>query len=119
VRRRASGRSGTWIIRAVYQEFSNSLSFPVRASDGFDAEDLDSFAVDIAERTGRSLKNTEANPMFGRVRTVHDLIMFLHHQPALERSRLLEETQPAAAARRPARLSGDPSGLGSTGRRAR
>ena len=75
----------TWIIRAVYQELSEQ--FPIRASDRLendlhiDGEDLDDTCRLIARRSGRSLQRWEDNPLFGSVRTVRDLVLFLHHQP--------------------------------------
>ena len=74
----------TWIIRAVYEEFSGQ--FPVRASDDLKhdlriaGDDLDYIGVRLAQRTGRSLERSEDNPMFGNVRTLRDLVMFLDHQ---------------------------------------
>jgi hypothetical protein len=75
----------TWIIRAVYEEFSGA--FPLRPSDRFkedlrtDGEELDFGAMDIARRIGRSLDGYERNPMFGKIDTACDLVMFFHHQP--------------------------------------
>jgi len=78
-------RVDTWIIRAVYEEFSGR--FPLRASDNIeqdlriDGDDLDDMVGHIAQRIGRSLERCENNPMFGKVRTLRDLVIFLHHQP--------------------------------------
>jgi hypothetical protein len=77
----------TWIIRAVYEEFAGA--FPLRASDRFkedlrtDSDDLDFGVIHIARRTGRSLDEYERNPMFGKIDTLRDLVMFFHHQPLL------------------------------------
>jgi hypothetical protein len=77
----------TWIIRAVYEQYSGR--FPLRPSDrleedlGIDGEDLLFDARDIAQRTGRSLDECESNPMFGNVKTLRDMVMFFHHQPLL------------------------------------
>lgn len=68
-----------WVVRAVYEHYSES--FPVRAEDVLDAEEMDFAAMEIAERTGRSLDQVERNPRFGRVRTAGDLVRFLSHQP--------------------------------------
>ncbi len=76
----------TWIIRAVYEEATSLLSYPIRASDlvdHMDSEDLDELAADAATRSGRSLDDTESNPWYGWVMTYHDLILFLNHQPLL------------------------------------
>jgi hypothetical protein len=80
-------RIDTWIIRAVYEEFSGA--FPLRSSDRFnedlriDGEDLEDGAIRIAQRTGRALDGYERNPMFGKVKTLRDMVMFFHHQPLL------------------------------------
>jgi len=78
----------TWIVRAVYEEFSY-VQFPLRSTDRFhedleiDDEDLYYCAEDIAERAGIDIENTENNPYFDKVQTLGDLVMFLHHQPKL------------------------------------
>jgi hypothetical protein len=47
-----------------------------------DADDLDMDLVPhIAERAGRSLNDTRRNPLYGKVRTVRDLVAFLEAQP--------------------------------------
>lgn len=83
----------TWVIRAVYEQLQANVAsslpnFPLRAADRlsrpliFDQDDLDMAIVpEIAERTGRSLDGLEANPYFGRVQTVHDLVLFFNAQP--------------------------------------
>jgi hypothetical protein len=83
----------TWVVRAVYEQLQGHLrhvhpSFPVRANDRLkedlllDDEDLDMDIVqEIEHRTGRSLACGAANPYFGRVRTVRDLVLFFQHQP--------------------------------------
>lgn len=77
----------TWILRAVYEELSETG--PVRASDHFERDlemfddDLDLVCEAIAKRCGRSLQFAEKNPHIGNVKTVADLILFLHHQPRL------------------------------------
>jgi hypothetical protein len=95
----------TWIVRAVYEEIQEHLasecsSFPLRWTDRLkedlriDPDALDEeLAIDVAERTGRDLKNTEANPLFGKVETVRDLAFFFHAQPKRP-----EETRQVAAA---------------------
>ncbi len=78
-----------WVVRAVYEEFSES--YPIRAEDSFrddlrtDEEDLEDSIEAIAQRIGRSLDNTEANLVWGRVEnvTVGDLVLFLNAQPKL------------------------------------
>ncbi|OGA87485.1 MAG: hypothetical protein A2Z90_11110 [Burkholderiales bacterium GWA2_64_37] len=83
----------TWIVRAVYEQVQGQLkhvhpAFPVRASDRLkedlhlDDDDLDmDLAVQVEQRTGRSLDETKANPLFGKVKTVRDLVLFFHAQP--------------------------------------
>jgi len=82
----------TWVIRAVYEQLQEYLApiqpaFPVRGSDRLvkglleDPDDLDlSLINEIAERTGRSLDNAENNPLFGKVLTVEDLVLFFNAQ---------------------------------------
>lgn len=81
----------TWILRAVYetlQEFLAAPHFPLRASDrlsddlAFDADDLDELADEIAERSGRTLENAEYNPLYSKVESVRDLVLFFTFQPA-------------------------------------
>lgn len=85
----------TWIVRAVYEEIQDHLSpafptFPVRWTDRL-VEDLridpdamdEELAMDISERTGRDLRNSDANPLFGKVKTVRDLVLFFHAQPKI------------------------------------
>ena len=82
----------TWIIRAVYEQLQGKLShvhpaFPVRANDLL-KEDLllddDELDIDLAQevemRTARSLDKSAANPYFGKVRTVRDLVFFFQNQ---------------------------------------
>jgi hypothetical protein len=83
----------TWIVRAVYERIQDQLqyahpAFPVRASDNLkddlflDEDDLDlDLALDVEQRTGRSLDGSRSNPYFGRVKTVRDLVMFFEAQP--------------------------------------
>ncbi len=83
----------TWVVRAVYEQLQNYLAsdqpaFPVRSSDRLvkglleDPDDLDlSLVNEIAERTGRSLEGAESNPLFGKVHTVCDLVLFFNAQP--------------------------------------
>jgi hypothetical protein len=81
----------TWVIRAVYEELQPYCrfgrgDFPLRPTDrlvediGVD-EDLDQVAEDIAYRTGRSLSGFANNPLYGKVQTASDLVMFFVHQP--------------------------------------
>ena len=47
---------------------------------GFDWEDLEDVAEIAAERAGYSLENLDANPYYGSVETLGDLIKCLHAQ---------------------------------------
>jgi hypothetical protein len=94
----------TWIVRAVYEEIQEHLDadcakFPLRWTDRLkedlriDPDALDEeLALDIAQRTGRSLEGTERNPLFGEVKTVRDLVLFFQAQPRLPES----EAQPSS-----------------------
>jgi hypothetical protein len=78
----------TWVIRAVYEQLQQQLrwvcpEFPVRATDRLiedlmlDPDDIDMDVLsDVAERTGRSIRSTKANPFYGGVKTAHDLVAF-------------------------------------------
>ncbi|CAN5863194.1 hypothetical protein BH11PSE12_BH11PSE12_05960 [soil metagenome] len=82
----------TWIVRAVYEQIQGQLkhihpAFPVRASDRLkedlrlDDDDLDmDIAMQVEQRTGRSLDQTKANPLLGKVKTVRDLVLFFQAQ---------------------------------------
>jgi hypothetical protein len=88
-------KTDTWILRAVYEEMSKYCQvknrfIPIRPEDRWkedlkiDAEDLGmDLLPDIADRSGRSLKNTNLNPYYSKVKTVQDLVNFLEHQPKL------------------------------------
>ena len=83
-----------WIIRATYEQVQDYLGsdrlIPIISSDKLeedlliDEEDLSLDLVEeIAERTGRSLDNSESNPYAGKVVTVSDLVHFFNNQPKL------------------------------------
>ena len=47
-----------------------------------DMEDLEmDLAVQISQRTGRSLTDSVANPYYEKIRTVGDLVLFFNAQP--------------------------------------
>jgi hypothetical protein len=82
----------TWVIRAVYEQLQEYLGgdppVPIRATDRLkddlpvDMEDVEmDLAFQISQRTGRSLRNTIANPYYARVKTVEDLVLFFNAQP--------------------------------------
>ena len=83
----------TWVVRAVYEQVQTYLgtefqSFPLRWNDSFekdlkiDIEDVgDIIAPEVAERTGRTSSETSGNPMYAKVSTVGDLVLFFCAQP--------------------------------------
>jgi hypothetical protein len=77
----------TWVVRAVFEELSSRVRVPIRPTDDLkkdlkiDPDDLDETAFEIARRAGRSMGDTKNNPMFDRVITVADIIVFFEHQP--------------------------------------
>jgi hypothetical protein len=87
-----------WVIRAVWDALLPYRSFrggvaPLRATDRLesfmDTDDLDmgDGLKELAARTGRTLEDLPANPLYGRVVTVADLVAFIGHQPHVERSK--------------------------------
>ncbi len=60
-----------------------------------DDEELEFSANHIARRARRSLEGYDRNPMYGKIKTLHDLVMFFHHQPPGER--VFEVTNRVAA----------------------
>jgi len=85
----------TWVIRAAYEVLQQELThmapaFPVQATDRledllFDSDDLDMAIVpEISRRSRRSLEHTEANPLYGKVQSVADLVMFFNQQPTMD-----------------------------------
>jgi hypothetical protein len=77
----------TRIIRATYEELKNYYStdtsgFPIRDTDSFekglkvDGGDLDDIAIEIARRAQRSMENAKQNPLYGKVKTVSNLVLF-------------------------------------------
>lgn len=82
----------TWVIRATYEQIQAALptehKIPIKGSDHlietlkFDEDDVDLDLVEeIAQRTGRSLENFEANPYYGKVTTAENLVLFFNQQP--------------------------------------
>jgi hypothetical protein len=83
----------TWVIRAVYENLQAQLehvcpAFPIRAHDRLkedlrlDPDDIDlDLLEEVEQRTKRSLTNVQANPYYGRVETVNDLVLFFQAQP--------------------------------------
>lgn len=76
----------TWIIRAVYEELFNYNGYSPRLDDRLaeiceSGDDIDWLALDISQRIGRPLENTDKNPYSDKVTTVRDLILFFTEQP--------------------------------------
>jgi hypothetical protein len=83
----------SWIVRAVYEEIQGQLkhihpAFPVRVSDRLkqdlhlDDDDLDmDIAMQVQQRTSRSLEQIKENPLLGKVKTARDLVQFFQEQP--------------------------------------
>jgi len=86
-----------WIIRATHEELGKYLDshrgFPLRADDDFekdlkiDGEDLDDLAYTVAARTGYDMTACDQNPIYGKVKTVRDFVMFFTHQPHIKTNR--------------------------------
>ena len=87
-------RVDTKIIRAVYEGLQGWVgngirNFPVVAKDDIAKvyrlidEDLEEFAEEVASQTHRRWDDLEVNPLYGRVTTVEDLVLFLHFQPKI------------------------------------
>lgn len=81
-----------WVLRAVYDALRPYCTFqggrmPLRPSDSLernlhiDSDDLTDIARDATGRVGRAFEDLEANPFYGRVDTVRDLVAFVQHQP--------------------------------------
>jgi len=84
----------TWILRAVYEEICRFIAvdrspIPIRRDDRraedlkIDPEDLDDLARDIAFRARRSMESCDQNPLYGKVKTVGDIVAFLGYQPRI------------------------------------
>lgn len=83
----------TKIIRAVYNKVQEWVgvyegkSFPVQAEDSFDdiyrmdPGDLNDLCCEVADELGISMKRAEENLYYDKVKSVKELVLFLHHQP--------------------------------------
>lgn len=89
---RRSPEFDPWIVRAVWDALApwrrvrGGVCLPLRATDaiaelGCVDEDVDDVLLEAASRAGRSVDHTEANPLYGRVVTVGDLVAFIANQP--------------------------------------
>ena len=81
-----------YVLRAVYEELApyfaiGKVVVPVRPADALeddlalDDEELEFAAESIARRCGRTLTEVAANPFYGRLKTVEDLVRFFYAQP--------------------------------------
>ncbi len=81
-----------WIIRATHEAFGAWLDpkqpcFPLRASDSIGGdlkihpEDMGDLVFEVAERAGYDLSHCDANPLFGKVQTVEDFVLFINMEP--------------------------------------
>lgn len=95
-----------WIIRATYEAFgrwfdAKQVHFPLRASDAIgndlkiDPEDVEDLVHEVAQRAGYDISNCEANPLYGKVQTVGDFVMFFTHQPKTRQAEQGGTGQPA------------------------
>lgn len=90
----------TWVIRAVWDEVQAALTYPRNKQNFFplladdrliedlriDSEELEWMVIDIARRSGRSLRDYETNPHYSQVRSVGDVVRFLNSQPKFQPS---------------------------------
>ena len=85
-----------WIVRAVHEEVREVMSigmgkvdYPIRASDRLvddlllEIEDVEDIAETVAARAGYDFTDIQTNPLFGKVFTVGELVMFFTHQRRL------------------------------------
>jgi len=95
-----------WTIRATYEAFgrwfdAKQVHFPLRASDSIwddlkiDPEDVEDLVHEVGQRAGYEITDCEANPLFGKLETVRDFVMFFTHQPKSRQSELVGTGQPA------------------------
>lgn len=83
----------TWLVRATFEEVQGAWHgvgggpVPLRAGDRwredlrFNGDDLEEIGTRIAGRAGYSLADTRGNPLYGKVRTVDEIVAFMRHQP--------------------------------------
>jgi len=81
----------TLIVRAVYEEIQFEIplkqDFPLRWIDNLysdlriDSDSVEDLIARIAQRTGRSIKHTQLNPLYGKICTPGDLVIFFNRQP--------------------------------------
>jgi hypothetical protein len=80
------------VVRAVWDALEPYVSLkgsrvPLRPTDRIDRDlhidwdDIEMILSEVAERTGRSTDGIEANPWYGRLSTVGDMVRLLSAQP--------------------------------------
>ena len=86
----------TKIMRAVFekvQEWAGEFDgkpFPVKADDDFDRiyqmdpDDLDDIYYEVANELGISTERAEDNPYYDKVKSVKELVLFLHNQQKID-----------------------------------
>ena len=85
-----------WLVRATYEEVRAALgsdleyvSAGVRASDHLvrdlmiDPDDIEDIGLRVAKRAGYDLSDTKGNPLYEKIETVGDLVMFFTYQRSL------------------------------------
>jgi hypothetical protein len=83
-----------WVVRATWDALQRYVGFPLRPTDrlgdvlSIDPLEFDSLINEVAERSGHSLDNPEANPHYARIpkfddATVCDFVSFISCQPRL------------------------------------
>jgi hypothetical protein len=99
---RRSPEFDPWVVRAVWDGVQSYCTVagrtPIRPSDRLDSyvdpEDwINPLAVDAAKRSGRTTQGLEANPVFGGLVTIEDMIRLLStQQPATRPDKPLQPT---------------------------
>lgn len=85
-----------WIVRATHEALGAYLDdkqpiISLRASDsihrdlGIHPEEMWELLLDVTERSGYDLTDCESNPLFGRITTVQDFVLFINQQPKARR----------------------------------
>jgi hypothetical protein len=83
-----------WVVRATWDALQRYMRFPLRPTDrlgdilSIEPLEFDALNDEVAERTGHSLDNLEANPCYARISkfddaTVRDFVSFISCQPRI------------------------------------
>lgn len=84
-----------WIIRATYETIGAWVDqkkpfIPLRASDLIERdlrmhlEDMWELICEVSQRAGYDVSDCEANPLFGKILSVEDFVLFINHQPRIQ-----------------------------------